>query len=85
MIECDVTVFVYYTQLKCQLSGDALQDSWSPINSIKSSPECFVLLIQILYPLQFGARDQDCILAKGTGIFVWWINKLRMEGRILPG
>ena len=74
VIECDVTVCVYNARLKCQLSGD----SWTPINSIKSSPECFVLLIQILYPLQFGAHDQDCILAKRRGKFVRCINKLRM-------
>ena len=27
-----------------------------------------------------GARDQDFILAKLTGIFERWINKLRMDG-----
>ena len=26
------------------------------------------MIIQILYPLQFGAHDQDCILGKRTGI-----------------
>ena len=29
-------------------------------------PDVFVV-IQILYPLQFGARDQNCILAKRMG------------------
>ena len=48
-------------------------------------PGVFVLLIQTLYPLQFGARDQDCILAKWTGTFVRWINGLRMGWRTLPG
>ena len=42
MLECDVTVFVYYNRLKCQLSGDALQDSRSPINSIKSRVFCVI-------------------------------------------
>ena len=75
VIECDVTVIVYCAWLKCQLSGDALQDSRSLLNSIKSNPECFVLLIQIPYPLQiFDPRDQDCILAKRTGI--WSFDKI---------
>ena len=52
VIACDVTVTVYCTWLKCQLSGDALQDSRSLLNSIKSNPVCFVLLIQTPYPLQ---------------------------------
>ena len=63
---------VCYTGLKCQLSGDAPQNSWSSINDVHYCG-VFVWLIQILYPLQFGARDQDCILAK------------RMGWRILPG
>ena len=29
-----------------------------------------LLLIQSLYPLQFGARDQDCVLAGTDGD--WW-------------
>ena len=27
-----------------------------------------------------GARDQDCILAKRTGIFVRWINNFGWDG-----
>ena len=51
VIVCDITVIVLYIRLKCQLSGDVLNDSWSLLNSIKSNPECFVLLIQTPYPL----------------------------------
>ena len=31
-------------------------------------PEMFVV-IQILYPLQFGTREQDCVLVKQAGIW----------------
>ena len=51
VIVCDITVIVLYTRLKCQLSGDVLHDSQSLLNSIKSNPECFVLLIQTPFPL----------------------------------
>ena len=51
VIVCDITVIVLYIRLKCQLSGDVLHDSQSLLNSIKSNPECFVLLTQTPYPL----------------------------------
>ena len=35
------------------------------------------MIIQILYSLQFGARDQDCILVKRTGIWSGYKKKLK--------
>ena len=75
------------TRLKCQLSGDALHGSWSPlsiniINIINISRSYLVDPKSI--SVTIGARDQDCILAKRTGIFERWINKLRMGWRIQP-
>ena len=57
-VYCDV-----YSGLKCQLSGDAPQSSWSLINDV------IIVVIQIPYPLQFGARDQDCVLVKRTRVW----------------
>ena len=67
VIVCDVTVIVYCTRLKCQLSGDALHDSGSLLNSIKSNPECFVLLIQTPYPLQLVPVTRIALWRNGQG------------------
>ena len=70
MIVCDIAVFVLYARLKCQLSGYVLNDSRSLLNSIKSDPECFVLLIQTPYPLQLVPVTRIAFWRNGQGFGV---------------
>ena len=64
IISSDAWWIVYYGM--CTVgSGDVPQGPYSLINDV-AIMDVFVL-IQIPYPLQFGARDQDCILAKRMG------------------
>ena len=68
VIVCDITVIVLCIRLKCQLSGDVLHDSRSLLNSIKSNPECFVLLIQTPYPLQLVPMTRIAFWRNGQGL-----------------
>ena len=39
-------------------------------------------MIQSLYPLQFGARDQDCVLAERTGLVDNFFLLMDMEQQV---
>ena len=56
---------------------------WRPLNIINISRSYLVDPNPI--SVTIDACDQDCILAKRTGIFERWINKLRMGWWIVPG